>query len=177
SHNSRQGNSALSEARRPMASGSCSLFRNAGDRGAPGLLRRGTFLFWEALCGKGGRQRTPTKEADWPRETRALILLVRVGHVFSSSVPRVILDEAVFLARLNFRNSQSFQGAVGPDPARAAKKNEQRQSDTTSPRHGHSARGPTFHRFQHRAPHARQQARLDANAHEESENRSDYRST
>ena len=29
-------------------------------------------------------------------------------------MPRVIPDEAVFLARLNFRNLQSIQGAVGP---------------------------------------------------------------
>src|SRR6266481_285617 len=44
----------------------------------------------------------------------AFILLFRVGDAFLSSVPRVIPDAAAFLARLNFRNWQTFQGAVGP---------------------------------------------------------------
>jgi len=49
-------------------------------------------------------------------------MLLRVGRIFSSSVPRVIPDEAMFLARLNFRNSQSIYGAVGPDAVAAATK-------------------------------------------------------
>src|SRR5260370_3994385 len=44
----------------------------------------------------------------------AFILLFRVGDAFPSGVPRVIPDAAAFLARLNFRNWQTFQGAVGP---------------------------------------------------------------
>jgi elongation factor P len=51
----------------------------------------------------------------------AFILLLRAGRGFHASVPRVIPDEAVFLARLNFRNSQSYWGAAGPDPVGAAK--------------------------------------------------------
>src|SRR6266478_9163671 len=44
----------------------------------------------------------------------AFILLFRVGYAFLSSVCRVIPDAAAFLARLNFRNWQTLQGAVGP---------------------------------------------------------------
>jgi len=39
---------------------------------------------------------------------RAFILLFRAGLEISLGVPRVIPDAAAFLARLNFRNSQSF---------------------------------------------------------------------
>jgi len=50
-----------------------------------------------------------------------------------------------------------------------------RQSDTTSPRHGHPARGTSFHHLQRRSRTPRQQARLDADPHEKPPHWCDHR--
>src|SRR5258708_33604985 len=55
-----------------------------------------------------------------------------------------------------FPKLANFPGSSRPDPVGAAKNNEQRQSDTTPPRHGHPARGSTFYYFQRRSSHARE---------------------
>jgi len=53
--------------------------------------------------------RGPRKATTIDRQERAhLYCCFALDTFFSSSVPRVIPDVAVFLARLNFRNSQSF---------------------------------------------------------------------
>ena len=95
------------------------------------------------------------------RVKRPLILFLRVGREFrpacleSFRVHRI----AERAACRNFRNLQSFRELMSSVKA------------TNSAPAWLSSTRASFYGFQRRSPHARQQARLDANAHEKSPNR------